>query len=78
MINICSFFSHELDSTLQDIEGNVRRLGLPWEESAVLAEQAQLEKLRQEFLGKQPDLERLLELARELQVHKPQDQTFRF
>uniref|UniRef100_A0A915MYH2 Uncharacterized protein n=1 Tax=Meloidogyne javanica TaxID=6303 RepID=A0A915MYH2_MELJA len=58
---------HELGTTLQDIEGRVRRLGLPWEEQDVLTEQNQLEKLQKEFMSEHPTLEKQLELARELQ-----------
>ncbi|KAI3410026.1 hypothetical protein GPALN_006390 [Globodera pallida] len=59
---------HDLGTALQDIEARLRRRpALCWDEKSVLAEQLQLDQLRHEFTGRLPELEKVLELAKELQ-----------
>jgi hypothetical protein len=63
-----SEMQHKLGATLQDIEVRARRLALPWDELGVQGEQEKLEKLRQEFGQKHTELERLMDLAKQIQV----------
>uniref|UniRef100_A0A914HD60 GAR domain-containing protein n=1 Tax=Globodera rostochiensis TaxID=31243 RepID=A0A914HD60_GLORO len=59
---------HDLGTALQDIEARLRRRpALCWDEKSVLAEQLQLDQLRHEITGRLPELEKVLELAKELQ-----------
>ncbi|KAL3114470.1 hypothetical protein niasHT_019974 [Heterodera trifolii] len=58
---------HDLGTSLQDIEARLRRPTFSWDEKSVLAEQTKLDHLRDEFMAKLPEFEKVMELAKELQ-----------